>query len=65
MLQLGLDVVSSDDDELIGNQTLVGDELEQMFDRRGATKLGFALLLRFYALHGRFPTGPSEIPVFR
>ncbi len=29
---------------------------------RGATKLGFALLLRFYAVHGRFPTGRGEIP---
>ncbi|WP_433258614.1 DUF4158 domain-containing protein [Streptosporangium sp. CA-135522] len=33
-----------------------------MSGRRGATKLGFALLLRFCAVHGRFPTGPSEIP---
>ncbi|MGV9838044.1 Tn3 family transposase [Nocardia niigatensis] len=51
-----------DEDELIGNWTLVGDELEQLSGRRGATKLGFALLLRFYAVHGRFPTGRSEIP---
>src|SRR5438876_12364518 len=28
----------------------------------GATKLGFALLLRFYAVHGRFPAGRGEIP---
>ncbi|MFG1703473.1 DUF4158 domain-containing protein [Nonomuraea sp. M3C6] len=51
-----------DEDDLIGNWTLVGDELDQLSGRRGATKLGFALLLRFYAVHGRFPTGPSEIP---
>nr|WP_262496178.1 DUF4158 domain-containing protein [Nonomuraea sp. SYSU D8015] len=51
-----------DEDDLIGNWTLVGDELDQSSWRRGATKLGFALLLRFYAVHGRFPTGPSEIP---
>jgi hypothetical protein len=50
------------DDELIGNWTLVGDELEQLSGRRGATKLGFALLLRFYAVHGRFPAGRGEIP---
>ena len=37
-----------------GNWTLVGDELEQLSGRRGATKLGFAFLLRFYAVHGRF-----------
>jgi hypothetical protein len=51
-----------DEDELIGNWTLVGDELEQLSRRGGATKLGFALLLRFYAVHGRFPAGRSEIP---
>ena len=51
-----------DEDELIGNWTLVGDELDQLSGRRGATKLGFALLLRFYAVHGRFPSGRSEIP---
>jgi hypothetical protein len=50
-----------DEDELIGNWTLVGDELEQLSGRRGATKLGFALLLRFYAVHGRFPAGLGEI----
>ncbi|MDX6391731.1 MAG: hypothetical protein QOJ73_2794 [Streptosporangiaceae bacterium] len=50
------------EDELIGNWTLVGDELEQLSGRRGATKLGFALLLRFYAVHGRFPLGRSELP---
>ncbi|GAA1580739.1 hypothetical protein GCM10009678_74300 [Actinomadura kijaniata] len=51
-----------DEDELVGNWTLVGDELEQLSGRRGATKLGFALLLRFYALNGRFPTGRAELP---
>jgi TnpA family transposase len=51
-----------DEDELIGNWTLVGDELKQLSGRRGATKLGFALLLRFYAVAGRFPSGRSELP---
>ena len=51
-----------DEDELIGNWTLAGDELEQLSGRRGAAKLGFALLLRFYAVHGRFPAGRGEIP---
>jgi hypothetical protein len=51
-----------DEDELIGNWTLISDELEQLSGRRGATKLGFAVLLRFYAVHGRFPSGRSEIP---
>ncbi|MEU7878269.1 Tn3 family transposase [Microbispora bryophytorum] len=51
-----------DEDELVGNWTLVGEELDQLSGRRGATKLGFALLLRFYAVHGRFPAGRAEIP---
>ncbi|MGJ6967244.1 DUF4158 domain-containing protein, partial [Streptosporangium sp. G11] len=36
--------------------------MDQLSGRRGATKLGFALLLRFYALNGRFPTGRAEFP---
>jgi Domain of unknown function (DUF4158) len=51
-----------DQDELIDCWTLVGDELELVAGKRGATKLGFALLLRFYTERGRFPRGPSEIP---
>jgi hypothetical protein len=35
---------------------------QQLSGRRGPTKLGFALLLRFYAVHGRFPSGRSELP---
>ncbi|MFI6713273.1 DUF4158 domain-containing protein [Nonomuraea sp. NPDC050478] len=51
-----------DDDELIGNWTLVGDELALLSNRRPATKLAFALMLRFYSLHGRFPKGRYELP---
>lgn len=29
---------------------------------RGPTRLGFALLLKFYTRHGRFPAGRSEFP---
>ncbi|MFI7107905.1 DUF4158 domain-containing protein [Nonomuraea sp. NPDC050227] len=29
---------------------------------RGATRLGFALLLKFYTQHGRFPRGRAELP---
>ncbi len=51
-----------DQDELIDCWTLVGDELALVAGKRGATKLGFALLLRFYTERGRFPRGRSEIP---
>ncbi|MGV9865705.1 DUF4158 domain-containing protein [Rhodococcus koreensis] len=51
-----------DEDELIACWTLVDDEPELVAGKRGATKLGFALLLRFYTERGRFPRGRSEIP---
>jgi Domain of unknown function (DUF4158) len=51
-----------DQDELIDRWTFVGDELNLVAGKRGATKLGFALLLRFYTERGRFPRGRGEIP---
>jgi hypothetical protein len=51
-----------DPDELIDRWTLVGDEPDRMAGKRGPTKLGFALMLRFYTERGRFPRGRSEIP---
>ena len=51
-----------DQDELIDRWTLVDDELALVAGKRGATRLGFALLLRFYTEQGRFPRGRSEIP---
>ena len=47
---------------MIDQWTLVGDELGLVSGKRGATRLGFALLLRFYIERGRFPRGRSEIP---
>lgn len=51
-----------DQDELIDRWTLVGAELELVSGKRGATRLGFALVLRFYTERGRFPRGRGEIP---
>jgi len=51
-----------DEDELIQRWTIVGDELAQVAGKRGATRLGFALLLKFYEQRGRFPRGRSEFP---
>ena len=51
-----------DQGELIDCWTLVGDKLKLVSGKRGAMKLGFALLLRFYTERGRFPRGCSEIP---
>ncbi|WP_226359297.1 DUF4158 domain-containing protein [Pseudonocardia sp. ICBG601] len=49
-------------DELIDRWTLVEAELAMVAGKRGATRLGFAVLLRFYTEHGRFPRSRSEIP---
>jgi hypothetical protein len=51
-----------DQDELIDRWTLVDDELNLVAGKRGATKLGFALMLRFYTERGRFPHGRGEFP---
>src|SRR5674536_295328 len=51
-----------DEDELIDRWTLVGDELGEVAGKRGATRLGFAILLKFYSCHGRFPRGRAEVP---
>ena len=42
-------VVKLDEDELIEHWTLVGDELGLVAGKRGLTRLGFSLLLKFYA----------------
>ena len=54
--------VKIDEDELIECWTLVGEELGQVAGKRGATRLGFSLLLKFYARYGRFPRGRGELP---
>jgi hypothetical protein len=47
--------------ELVERWTLVGDEHDLVSGKRGATRLGFALLLKFYTAYGRFPRGRSEL----
>lgn len=49
-------------DDLVEHWTLVGDEHDLVAGKRGATRLGFALLLKFYTQQGRFPRGRSELP---
>ena len=48
-------------DELVQHWTLLDDERELAAGKRGPTRLGFALLLKFYAGAGRFPRGRSEL----
>jgi TnpA family transposase len=47
-------------DELVEHWTVLDDELQLVAGKRGGTKLGFALLLKYYTRHGRFPRGRAE-----
>jgi len=42
-------------DELVEHWTVLEDEQQLVAGKRGATRLGFALLLKFYTRSGRFP----------
>lgn len=39
------------------SSTLLGDEVELVAEKRGANRLAFSLLLKFYSVHGPFPRG--------
>ncbi|MCY9783170.1 Tn3 family transposase [Nocardiopsis sp. EMB25] len=49
-------------DELVEHGPVLDDEQDLVAGKRGATKLGFALLLKYYTRHGRFPRGQAEFP---
>ena len=49
-------------DELVESWTLLPLELELVGNKSGPTRLGFALLLKFFALEARFPAAKNEIP---
>ncbi len=49
-------------DELIGAWTLTGGDWDLMGNKSGVTRIGFAVMLKFYELEGRFPAYPEEVP---
>ncbi|MFM9809061.1 DUF4158 domain-containing protein [Streptomyces scabiei] len=49
-------------DELVQHWTLLKDEQVLVSGKRGATRLGFAVLLKFYTQYGRFPLNRTELP---
>lgn len=51
------------DEELAESWSLSTAELEALPDRGAHNRLGFAVLLKFIALEGRFPGSPREVPV--
>src|SRR5271157_4759865 len=50
------------EEDLTADWHILPHEQEFIGSKRGATRLGFALLLKFFKLEGRFPSGPHEIP---
>ncbi|MED7930444.1 DUF4158 domain-containing protein [Nonomuraea sp. LP-02] len=51
-----------DEDELIEHWLLIGKEPDLLIGRADPSKLALALWLKFFAQHGRFPEGRSELP---
>jgi hypothetical protein len=48
-------------DELIGTWTLSGDDWGLIANKAGVTRLGFAVMLKFYEIEGRFPAYREEV----
>lgn len=49
-------------EDLVGCWTLVEGDWDQVGNKSGPTRLGFALLLKFFEVEGRFPAFAEEIP---
>ena len=49
-------------EDLVGAWTLVDDDWRRIANKSGSTRLGFAVLLKFFELEARFPDGPGELP---
>ena len=49
-------------EELVEHWTLAPAELALLANKAGATRLGFALLLKAFLLEGRFPRQKHELP---
>lgn len=49
-------------EDLVAAWTLLEDDRQLIANKTGVTRLGFALLLKFFEQEGRFPAGPEEVP---
>ncbi len=49
-------------EDLIGAWTLVEEDWRLVGNKTGPTRLGFAVLLKFFELEARFPAGVEELP---
>jgi hypothetical protein len=51
-----------DPEDLIAYWTLLGDDWARVGNKTGATRLGFALLLKYFELDARFPRHAGDVP---
>ena len=49
-------------EELVESWTLLGDDWKRVGNKSGATRLGFAVLLKLFELEARFPRAASDVP---
>ena len=49
-------------DELIEHFTFLPNEMQQVGNKSGATRLGFAVLFKYFQYEARFPSHKSEVP---
>ncbi len=49
-------------EELVASWTLVGEAWSLVGNKTGATRLGFAVLLKFFEIEARFPRSADELP---
>lgn len=49
-------------EDVVASWTLVGDDWRLVGNKTGATRLGFALVLKFFEIEACFPRGASEFP---
>ena len=50
-------------EELDCHWSLLPQEQKLLRNKTGATRLGFAVLMKFFQQEGRFPEDPREIPL--
>ncbi len=49
-------------EDLVTYWTLAEDDWRLVANKTGATRLGFAMLLKFFELEARFPRAAGELP---
>ena len=54
--------VADDRVELLADWTVRDDDLGFVSQAHERTRLGLLVLLKFFELHARFPTGEAEVP---